>query len=95
MFVLIHGGALAGLVVPYFIQYANNDGVTQDRFGGWFGAKAGVALASVNTVFLAVDLVCIALLAQLYIFHVRLRHQGITVSAKIFGETSISLFQCA
>ena len=83
--VLVRGGVLAGLVITYFIQYAQkmnggSGGYILERFDNWFGADAGLAVACVNTIFLAVDLVCIALLLQLFTFHIRLRHEGITVS---------------
>ena len=40
----------------------------------------------VNAVFLAVDLICIVLLMQLFSFHVRLRHEGITTYTYIVRD---------
>ena len=82
--VIVRGGVLAGLVVSYFVQYANSrnesgsGGGTLDRSNDWFGAGAGIAVAIVNCVFLAVDAVCIVLLVQLFSFHIQLRREGIT-----------------
>ena len=84
--VIVRGGALAWLVISYFIQYSQQDGPSGpaiERFDDWFGANVGIFLALVNAVFLSVDLICIALLLQLFFFHVRLRHEGITTYAYI------------
>ena len=82
---LVRGGTLAFLVASFFIQYAQQmdggpEGSILQRSNGWFGLNAGLVVAGVNCLFLAVDLACIALLAQLFVFHIRLRHEGITVS---------------
>ena len=84
--VIVRGGALAWLVISYFIQYSQQDGPRGPavvRFDDWFGANVGIILALVNAAFLSVDVICIALLLQLFFFHVRLRHEGITTYAFI------------
>lgn len=84
--VVVRGGVLAGLVISFFIQYAQEmtaggpRGPTVEKFDDWFGANAGLVVALVNAIFLSVDVVCIALLLQLFLFHLRLRHEGLTVS---------------
>lgn len=89
--VIARGSVLAGLVITFFIQYSQEvnggkSGGTVERSNSWFGADAGLAVALVNCVFLAVDMVCIVLLAQLFSFHVRLRHEGITTYAYIVRD---------
>lgn len=82
--VFVRGSVLAGLVISYFVQYAQetsvvgSGGATLDRSNMWFGADAGLAVASVNAIFLVVDLTCIVLLVQLFALHVKLRHDGMT-----------------
>ena len=84
--VIMRGGVLAGLVISFFIQYIHEmtaggpRGPIVERFDDWFGANAGLVVALVNAIFLSVDVVCLILLLQLFSFHVRLRHEGITVS---------------
>lgn len=88
---IARGGVLTGLVVSFFVQYrAPAQGINEAGEGSlqelsrdreaddWFGIPR-LAVALVNTGFLAVDLVCIVMLLQLFAFHVRLRHEGITV----------------
>ena len=92
--VFVRGGVLAGLVISFFIQYAREmnggqGGTTLERSNNWLGADAGLAVASVNCVFLAVDMVCIVLLMQLFSFHIRLRREGITVSKKMSGRGTV------
>ena len=88
--VIVRGGVLAGLVISFFIQYVHGitaggpRGPIVERFDDWFGANTGLVVALVNAIFLSVDVVCIILLLQLFSFHVRLRHEGITVST--FGS---------
>ena len=85
--VIVRGGILGGLVVSFFIQFANGgSGSTIDRCNEWFGLNAGLAVILVNAVFLAVDLICIVLLMQLFSFHVRLRHEGITTYTYIVRD---------
>ena len=94
--VTVRGCVLAGLVITFFVQYAQEEmndaprGTTVERFNNWFGADAGMIIAIVNTVFAAVDFVCVVLLLQLFLFHIRLRREGITVSYsyKILWEGS-------
>lgn len=89
--VIVRGGILAGLVVSFFIQYAQNMsgdgsvGGTLERSNSWFGAETGLAVALVNAVFLVVDMACVVLLVQLFSFHIKLRHEDITVSTRMFG----------
>ncbi len=84
--VLVRGGVLAGLVISFFVQYTQkisaggSSGSIVEQFDDWFGAEAGLVVAVVNTIFLSVDVVCFVLLLQLFAFHVRLRHEGMTVS---------------
>jgi len=85
--VIVRGGVLGGLVVSFFIQFANGgSGSTIDRCNDWFGLNAGLAVILVNAIFLAVDLICIVLLMQLFSFHVRLRHGGITTYTYIVRD---------
>jgi len=87
--VFVRGSVLAGLVISFFVQYARDmsvrgsGGATLDRSNEWFGADAGLAVMSVNVIFLAVDMVCIVLLLQLFSLHVKLRHDGTTTYAYI------------
>ncbi|KAL3811548.1 hypothetical protein ACHAXA_000586 [Cyclostephanos tholiformis] len=82
--VIVRGGVLAGLVISFFVQYTQvinggeSGGPAIDRFDDWFGANNGLVVALVNAIFLSVDIVCFVLLLQLFSFHVRLRHEGIT-----------------
>ena len=84
--VVVRGGVLAGLAITFFIQYAQEmntgkpGGSILERSNNWFGADAGLAVGLVNAVFVVIDGVCIALLAQLFLFHIKLRNEGITVS---------------
>ena len=84
--VTVRGCVLAGLVITFFVQYAQEEmndapvGTIVERFNNWFGADAGMIVAIVNTVFAVVDFVCVVLLLQLFLFHIRLRREGITVS---------------
>jgi hypothetical protein len=84
--VIVRGGVLAGLVISFFVQYTQkiqaggSRGPAVERFDDWFGANTGLVVAVVNAIFLSVDVVCFVLLLQLFSFHVRLRHEGITVS---------------
>ena len=92
--VLFHGGALAGLVISFFIQYASQkrsggefeDDSTLGRSNDWFDLDAGLVIAIVNTVFLAVDIACTSLLGQLFLFHIRLRREKITTYAYIVRD---------
>jgi palmitoyltransferase len=94
--VLMHGGVLAGLVVSFFIQYAahkrsgsefdTDDTSTLKRSNDWFGLDAGIAVAVVNTVFLVIDIACISLLGQLFLFHIRLRREKLTTYAYIVRD---------
>lgn len=92
LMVIVRGGVLAWLVVSYFIQYPHmmtaggTRGPTVERFDDWFGVNVGLVVALVNAVFLSVDVVCIALLLQLFLFHIRLRHEGITTYAYIVRD---------
>ena len=83
---IARGGVLAGLVISFFVQYyamprEMNDVGAGSTLGNinWFGVS-GLVIASVNIVFLAVDIVCVVMLLQLFMFHIRLRREGITVS---------------
>ena len=79
--VLSRGLSLSGLVIAYFVQYGHgNTGGIVERVNNWFKADAGLIVMIVNASFLLVDLGCIALLTQLFVFHIRLRREGITVS---------------
>ncbi|KAL7527917.1 hypothetical protein ACHAXR_002188 [Thalassiosira sp. AJA248-18] len=90
--VFVRGGVLAGIVISFFIQYAqemNGGGAGGDileRSNSWFGADAGLAVALVNSIFCAVDMVCILLLLQLFFFHIKLRHEGITTYTYIVRD---------
>jgi len=90
--VFARGCVLAGLVVSFFIQYTREMnvggpvGATVKRADSWFGADAGLAVALVNTIFLVVDMTCIVLLVQLFSFHVKLRHDGITTYTYIVNS---------
>eukprot|EP00571_Detonula_confervacea_P002665 CAMPEP_0172324514 /NCGR_PEP_ID=MMETSP1058-20130122/51540_1 /TAXON_ID=83371 /ORGANISM="Detonula confervacea, Strain CCMP 353" /LENGTH=441 /DNA_ID=CAMNT_0013040803 /DNA_START=104 /DNA_END=1429 /DNA_ORIENTATION=- len=90
--VIVRGGVLAGLVISFFIQYAQemnvggSGGSTLERSNNWFGADAGLAVALVNAIFLAVDMVCTVLLVQLFSFHIRLRHEDITTYTYIVRD---------
>jgi len=85
--VVVRGSVLAGLVISFVIQYfVGSGGGTLDRSNAWFGADAGLALMSVNLLFLAVDIVCIVLLLQLFFFHIRLRHDGMTTYTYIIKQ---------
>lgn len=80
------GGVLAGLVISYFFQFCNEElaleNSTVERSDkNWLGVS-GLLIAVVNSIFLAVDLVCVVMLLQLFAFHIRLRREGITVSNK-------------
>ena len=80
--VFIRGCVLAGLVISFFIQYANEEmkGNIVERANNWFGADAGLAVTLVNTAFVVIDWACVVLLLQLFSFHIRLSREGITVS---------------
>ena len=86
--VFVRGSVLAGLVISFFMQYANemknegSGGIIYERMNNWFGANVGLAVALVNAVFLVVDTACIVLLLQLFSFHIKLRREGITVSPR-------------
>ena len=85
--VIVRGGVLGGLVVSFFIQFANGGGgYTINRANNWFGLNAAFIPMLVNCIFLAVDLICIVLLMQLFSFHVRLRHEGITTYTYIVRD---------
>ena len=85
--VIVRGGVLGGLVVSFFIQFANGgSGSTIDRCNDWFGLNAAMIPILLNCIFLAVDLICIVLLMQLFTFHVRLRHEGITTYTYIVRD---------
>jgi len=90
--VIVRGLVLLGLVISFFIQYAkemNNGGsagLTLERSNNWFGLDAGLAVGLVNSVFLVIDLACVILLAQLFLFHIRLRHEGITTYTYIVRD---------
>lgn len=86
--VMVHGGVLAGLVVAFFVQYINNDfgGNTMERSNAWFDANVGLAVAGVNIVFFAVDIVCASLIGQLFLFHYNLRRESITTYAYIVRD---------
>lgn len=80
---IARGGVLAGLVISFFVQYLSSPREVNEttRYDdNWLGVS-GLVIASVNVVFLVVDTACIIMLMQLFAFHVRLRHEGITVSA--------------
>lgn len=93
---IARGGVLTELVVSFFVQYrAPTQGIDEAGEGSlqetseadnWLGIPR-LAIALVNTGFLAVDLVCIVMLLQLFAFHVRLRHEGITVSSIYFTNS--------
>ena len=83
---IARGGILAGLVISFFVQYyATPRGINDVGAGStlgnnnWFDVS-DLVIASVNIVFLAVDIVCVVMLLQLFMFHIRLRREGITVS---------------
>ena len=93
--VLVHGSVLAGLVISFFVQYSASqkqtgdeyyDNSTLQRSNDWFGLEAGLVVAIVNVIFLAVDLSCISLLCQLFFFHIRLRREKITTYAYIVRD---------
>ena len=89
--VLSRGLSLGGLVVAYFVQYGHGKTVgIVERANNWFNADAGLIVMIVNASFLLVDLGCIALLTQLFVFHIRLRREGITVSNHRDKPTSVS-----
>lgn len=89
--VLVHGSVLAWLVISFFVQFASNkteydDGSTLERANSWFDLNAGLAVAITNSVFLAVNLACISLLGQLFLFHIRLRREKMTTYAYIVRD---------
>lgn len=91
--VVVHGSVLAGLVISFFVQYSiAQNGVEgsnlpiMDRSNQWFNANAGVFVAIVNLAFVVVDVVCVVLLAQLFLFHMKLRKEGITTYAYIVRD---------
>ena len=90
--VVVRGGILAGLVVSFFVQYAqdrNGDklgGGTLERANDWFGAETGIAVMAVNLFFFAVDMACASLVGQLCLFHIRLQREGITTYAYIVRD---------
>lgn len=92
--VLVHGSVLAWLVISFFVQFASNknsgteydEGSTLQRAQNWYGLNAGLAVTITNTVFLVVDLACVSLLGQLFLFHIRLRREKITTYAYIVRD---------
>jgi len=91
--VVLHGSILAGLVISFFVQYSiTQNGVDVssltilDRSNQWFNANAGVFVAIVNLAFLLVDVVCVILLGQLFLFHIKLQKEGITTYAYIVRD---------
>lgn len=95
--VIAHGSVLAGLVISFFVQYSidqsddeNRYLPTLDRSNQWFNAdgdaKIGIIVAVVNTAFVVVDVVCVALLAQLFLFHLKLQKEGLTTYAYIVRD---------
>jgi hypothetical protein len=93
LLVIVHGSMLAGLVISFFVQYsiAQNgvDGSNLpilDRSNQWFNANAGILVAIVNLAFVLVDVVCVILLGQLFLFHIKLQKEGITTYAYIVRD---------
>ena len=92
--VLVHGGVLAWFVISFFVQYTSQkksgsefeNSSSLEKSNSWFGLNAGIAIASVNIVLLVVDLACISLLGQLFLFHMRLRRENITTYAYIVRD---------
>jgi hypothetical protein len=90
--VVVHGGVLAGVVVTFFVQFMQErtgsgpGGAILDRANDWFGADIGLVVAGVNVFFLIVDGVCASLIGQLFLFHIRLRHEGITTYSYIVRD---------
>ena len=92
--VSLHGGVLAGLVISFFVQYSSqhksgaefNENSTLERSNDWFSADAGTAVAIVNTLFLVIDVACISLLGQLFLFHIKLRREKISTYAYIVRD---------
>ena len=93
--VVAHGSILAGLVISFFVQYSDaqntDDGIASDkpmldRSNQWFNANAGIFVAIVNLAFVVVDVVCVVLLAQLFLFHMKLRKEGLTTYAYIVRD---------
>jgi len=95
--VVAHGSILAGLVISFFVQYSNaqsdnesSDFPVLDRSNQWFNAngdaKIGIIVAVVNAAFVVVDCVCVALLAQLFLFHMKLQKEGLTTYAYIVRD---------
>jgi len=90
--VIVHGSVLAGLVISFFVQYSHAqkygriDDSIYDRSNHWFNANDGVAVAIVNIVFVVIDAACIVLLGQLFLFHIKLRREGITTYAYIIRD---------
>mmetsp|Transcript_5790 Transcript_5790/g.13195 ORF Transcript_5790/g.13195 Transcript_5790/m.13195 type:complete len:355 (+) Transcript_5790:340-1404(+) len=85
--VLSRGLSLSGLVIAYFVQYDHRKtGGIVERADKWFNADSGLIIMIVNGSFLLVDLGCIALLTQLFVFHIRLRREGITTYAYIIRD---------
>jgi len=91
--VVVHGSILAGLAISFFVQYSiapnkieASDLPMLDRSNQWFNANAGIFVAIVNLAFVVVDFVCVVLLAQLFVFHMKLRKEGLTTYAYIVRD---------
>mmetsp|Transcript_1859 Transcript_1859/g.3344 ORF Transcript_1859/g.3344 Transcript_1859/m.3344 type:complete len:516 (+) Transcript_1859:185-1732(+) len=90
LLVVVRAAVLLGLIIAYFVQYADgddvDDGKVEERANRWFDTDAGLAVAIVDILFLAVDLICTSLLLQLFLFHVQLRKENITTYAYIVRD---------
>lgn len=93
--VIVHGSILAGLVISFFVQYSiAQKGIEGsnlllpilDRSNQWFNANAAIFVAIVNLAFVIGDVVCVILLGQLILFHIKLRKEGITTYAYIVRD---------
>ncbi len=90
LLVVARAAVLLSLIVAYFVQYADGDdvedGKVEERANGWFDTDAGLAIAIVNILFLGVDVICVSLLLQLFLFHIQLRKENITTYAYIVRD---------
>lgn len=90
LLVVVRAAVLLGLIIAYFVQYADGDdvdvGTVEERANRWFDTDAGLAVAIVDILFLTVDLICTSLLLQLFLFHIQLRKENITTYAYIVRD---------
>ena len=79
------------IFITFFVEYGQkklnggSGGTTLELSNDWFGADVGLAVAIINLLFLVADVACTVLLMQLFLFHIRLRQKGVTVSTTTFG----------